>query len=230
MSKIKNIEAIVIAKPHLLLAMVLRYCLIAESVGEQLLVQLTVNQSASGLGNYPYQRCKLDDNMYKLYIIWLEVLPYNAHCHIVLVLHSINTPLAYVKRRVSRVQTTKTAPSLHLNYRLQTTNEDLRHKKKALCNVSKTTTAMFHRKERKFNYCHRSWCQTWCFNTKHGKWLKYFPSKQPLHFHNIYLGGKTLSIGNRSGPSLRFNSGLCKRRVTRRTGAYPDKGINSVKW
>ena len=28
---------------------------------------------------------------------------------------------------------------------------------------------------------------------------------------------------------LRFNSGLCKHRVTRGTGAYPDKGINSVK-
>ena len=70
MSKIKNIEAIVIAKPQLLLAMVLRYYLIAESVGEQLLVQLTVIQSASGLGNHPYQRSNwtvMDDNMYKLY-------------------------------------------------------------------------------------------------------------------------------------------------------------------
>ena len=49
MSKNKIIEAIIIAKPQLLLlAMVLRCCLIAESGGcEPMLVQLAVNQSAS---------------------------------------------------------------------------------------------------------------------------------------------------------------------------------------
>ena len=86
----------------------------------------------------------MDNNMYKLDIIWLEFLPYNAHCHNVQALHSINTPLAHVKRRVSRVQTTKTSPSFHRSYRLQNTNEDLRHKKTTLCNGSKPTTALFY--------------------------------------------------------------------------------------
>ena len=91
-------------------------------------------------GVFQYGTSDNDGRYYVLYIIWLEVLPYNAHCYNVRTLHSINTPLVYAKRRVSRVQTTKTFADCKPQMKIYVTKRKLSamfQKQLLLCFIAK---------------------------------------------------------------------------------------------